>query len=249
MTDAGFKTLFTEISIPAGLSDFQAKQQYAWTTSDGWAYKNSVGVNYGPAATTWNSTSQATILRRGNLYSRSQNDGFKVQKDAGGGQESLYMLEGLSRWMPASVFNGVGFETYLEIESNNRNHQLYLAAYATVFKHRTNTGVRYYGIDLGYSDGPGYSGYRYNAMQSTSSHVNTIRSWGPDWLLQGLLMSFKTATGGTGTTKSDVTVYNLKWGNKYSTNSSSYRVLPLKMRSSSGRDMHAGATNKFISFK
>jgi len=117
------------------------------------------------------------------------------------------------------------------------------------YVNKTGSGQRYYGIDAGYSDAPGHNTYRYDYINSSSSHTSTIRSWGPDWLLQGLLVSFKTATGGTGTTNSSVTLYNLKFGNLYSTHSgSSYRALPLNLRPYSGRNKHADSTNKFVGF-
>jgi len=246
---ANFLVIPTSVSIPTNLTDFKPRYQYAWTASNSWTYKSSTVVNYGPAATTWNSTRQLTVNRANTLYSDQSTNGFKVAVDTNGGQEAVYEMTGSSRWMPASVFNGVGFETKFETWSNNTNHRLYMAAYALHFLNRTSGGQRYYGIDAGYSDAPGHNTYRYDYINSSSSHTSTIRSWGPDWLLQGLLVSFKTATGGTGTTNSSVTLYNLKFGNLYSTHSgSSYRALPLNLRPSSQRNKHADSTNKFVAF-
>jgi len=246
---AGFKVIPTSVSIPTNLTDFKSRFQYAWTASDSWTWKQSVSVNYGPAAEPWNSNTQLDVTRKSDLYNFSDTTGFQVDAESGGGEEGIYEMSGNSRWMPASVFNGMGFETKFQTFSNNTNHRLYMAAYALHFVHRTNTGRRYYGIDAGYNDAPGHNQYRYDYVNSNSTHTSTIRSWGPDWLLQGLLVSFKTATGGTGSTFGRVALYNLKFGNLYSTNSSSYRALPLNLRPYSGRNKHADSTNKFVAFK
>jgi hypothetical protein len=247
-TNKGFDFIHPQIDIYPNLSDFKTVPQVRWTGNN-WYWENSITVGYGPAAGTWNSTTEFPIRHQKDLYTSSQDDGFRVFGDAGLSHESLFLLDTNSRWMPASVFNGVGFETYYYIESNNSNHQVYVGAYGVVFRHRTNSGRRIYGWDTGNSDGPGHSKYRFDRITSTNSAINTIRSWGRDWLLQGLLLSVKTKGSGVGTTQSYLNLYNLKFGSKYSLTSDTYRVHPLALRPYTQRDMHPLEPNKFAYFK
>ena len=191
MTNKAFNFVQPIINIPSDLSTFKQRPQVRWTGND-WAYQNSVVVDYGATAGTWTSTTTFQTPKKSDLYSGSQSNGFRVRAEGYGLQhEGLYMMDTTSRWMPASVFNGVGFETYYYIESSNSNHQLYVGAYGVVFKNRTGSGQRIFGWDTGNTDGPGSNKYRFDRIPSTHSDVATIRRWGADWLLQGLLLASK----------------------------------------------------------
>jgi len=249
MTDKAFNFVRPIIDIPSDLTSFKQRPQVRWT-GNAWEYKNSVTVDYGATAGTWTSTTSFDKRRQADLYTASQNDGLRIYAQGyGAANEGLYMINSNSRWMPASVFAGVGFETYYKIDSSNTNHQIYLGAYGVVFKHRTNSNQLIFGWDTGNTDGPGSDKYRFDRIPSTHPDVATIRRWGSDWLLQGLLVSFKTKKSGTGTTTSYIDLYNLKFGSQYSTNASNYKVHPLALRPYSARDMHTGGTNKFAYFK
>jgi len=249
MTNIGFDFVQPIISIPSDLLTFKQRTQVRWTGND-WAYQSSVVVNYGATAGTWTSTTPFDKRRQADLYTASQNDGLRIYAQGYGAQnEGLWMMNTTSRWMPASVFNGVGFETHYKIDSSNTNHQLYVGAYGVVFKHRTNSGQLIFGWDTGNTDGPGSDKYRFDRIPSTHPDVATIRRWGPDYLLQGLLVSFKTKGSGVGTTNSYIDLYNLKFGSQYSTNASNYKVHPLAIRPYSGRNKHTGGTNTFAGFK
>jgi len=249
MTNIGFNFVQPIIDIPSDLTAFKQRPQVRWTGND-WAFQNSVTVDYGATAGTWTSTTSFQTPKKSDLYSNSQNNGFRVRGEGVGlGHESLYMMETNSRWMPASVFSGVGFETYYYIETANNNHQLYVGAYGVVFKHRTNSNQLIFGWDTGNTDGPGTNKYRFDSIPSTNADVATIRRWGPDWLLQGLLVSFKTKKSGVGTTTSYIDLYNLRFGSQYSVNASNYKVHPLALRPYSGRNKHTGGTNTFVGFK
>ena len=249
MTDKAFNFVQPIIDIPSDLTAFKQRPQVRWTGND-WAFQNSVDVNYGATAGTWKSTTGLETPKKSDLYSSLQSNGFRVRASGFGiAHESLYMMDTTSRWMPASVFNGVGFETYYYTESGNTNHQLYVGAYGVVFKHRTSSVQLIFGWDTGNTDSPGSDKYRFDRIPSTNADVATIRRWGSDYLLQGLLVSFKTKGSGVGTTTSYIDLYNLKFGSQYSTNASNYKVHPLALRPYSARDMHTGGTNKFAYFK
>jgi len=249
MLNIGFDFVQPDINIPTDLTSFKKRPQVRWTAND-WNYQSSVYVGYGATSGTWTSTTNFSTPKKKDLYTSSQNDGLRVRAVGYGNQhEALYMMEGNSRWMPASVFNGVGFETYYYIESSNSNHQIYVGAYGVVFKNRTGTGQRIFGWDTGNSDGPGHDKYRFDRIYTSMSDVNTIRTWGSNWLFQGLLVSIKCKGSGTGTTTSYIDLYNLKVGSKYSLTGSGYKVHPLALRPYSGRNQHPLEENKFAYFK
>ena len=72
-----------------------------------------VNINYGPAAgQTWESNENFEIRRQENMYQPQQGSGFMVYANAATQRQTVFYMNGDSRWMPASVFNGIGFETY-----------------------------------------------------------------------------------------------------------------------------------------
>ena len=243
-----FNVVHPIVEIPSELSTFKRKPQVR-QTGQYWEYKSSVTVNYGTTAGTWTSTTPYTKIHNRDLYSSSQEDGLRIiAMGYGNSNQALYMLNDVSRWMPASVLYGVGFETYHKISSTNSNHQLYLGAYGVVFQHRTGSGQRIYAWDTGRVDGPGSSVYNYDRIRSLDADVSTIRSWGKDWLFQGLLVSIKNKGSGVGTTDSQIDIYNVRVGHKYSLNSDLYRVHPLALRPYTARDMHPTSSSKFAYF-
>jgi hypothetical protein len=247
-TNTNFDFINPIINIPTGLTDFKNTPKVRWTGNN-WEYKTSAQVTHGPASGTWNSDVQFGMTHKKDLYTSSQEDGFRVSASSGTSHETLFMMNDNSRWMPASIFNGVGFETYYYIESSNRNHQVYVAAYGVVFEHRTTSEQRIYGWDTGNTDGPGHSQYRFDRIASSDSSINTIRSWGSNYLFKGILLSTKTKGSGTGTTESYLNLYNFRVGHKYSLNSDLYRVHPLALRPYNARNQHPLETNKFAYFK
>ena len=242
MANIPFKTIPGTIDIPSGLNDFKTKDQVVWTASD-WAKANSpININYGPAAgQTWESDENFEIRRQENMYQPDQTSGFRVFANAAAQRSTVFYMNGDSRWMPASVFNGIGFETFHEHNSGPQDHELYLAEYAVIFRNRTGNGTRYYGWNTGYTSSPGHQKYKFDRIQTSDSHVNEIRAWGSDWLYQGLVVTLRTGdTGSSRTDESYITIYNMKVGSKFSTVGGQYRYLPLKNRSSNNRDGSVG---------
>ena len=242
MANKAFPTLPGTINIPSGLNDFKAEKQVVWTASN-WAKADSaITINYGPAAgQVWESDENFELNRQENMYQTSSNSGLRVYGNAATQRSTVFRMTGNSRWMPASVFNGIGFETLHQNVSGSWQHDLYVAEYAVHFKNRTGNGNRYYGWNTGYSESPGSNGYRFDRIPSTASDINTIRAWGSDWLYQGLVMTFRSKLGTDGTAgQSYITIYNMKVGSKFSTVGGQYRYLPLKNRSASNRDGSVG---------
>ena len=188
-------------------------------------------------------------MRQENVYQPHQTSGFMVFAHAATKQTTIFEMHGNSRWMPASVFNGIGFETFHQHESGPRKHEVYLSDYALCFRNRTGPGYRYYGFSTHYNASPGHEGYRYDRIQTSDDHVEDIRKWGPDWLYQGMVVACRTREDGNRESdKSYVTIYNVKVGHKFSTVGGQYRYLPVKNRSAQYRDGkvdNKGFTNPF----
>ena len=245
MANKAFPTIPGTINIPSGVDNFKTEPQVVWTASD-WTRVQSVSINYGPAAgQTWESNENFEIRRQENIYQPQQGSGFMVYANAATRRSTVFYTNGDSRWMPASVFNGIGFETYHQHNSGPQDHELYLAEYAVIFRSRTGNGTRYYGWNTGYTSSPGHQKYKFDRIQTSDSHVNEIRAWGSDWLYQGLVVTVRTKGGSGKSTESYITIYNMKVGSKFSTVGGQYRYLPLKNRSASNRDGSVG--NKGIS--
>ncbi len=240
MANKAFPTIPGTIEIPSGVEDFKTKRQVVWTASD-WTKAASVSINYGPAAgQIWESDENFEIRRQENIYQPQQGSGFMVFANASNQRSTVFYMNGDSRWMPASVFNGIGFETYHQHNSGSTDHEVYLAEYAVIFRNRTGNGTRYYGWNTGYTSSPGHQKYKFDRIQTSDSHVNEIRAWGSDWLYQGLVVTLRTKGGSGKTTGSYITIYNMKVGSKFSTVGGQYRYLPLKNRSASNRDGSVG---------
>ena len=113
MANKAFPTIPGTINIPSGVEDFKTAIQVVWTASD-WTKANSpININYGPAAgQIWESNENFEIKRQENIYQPQQGSGFMVYANAAAQRQTVFYTNGDSRWMPASVFNGIGFETY-----------------------------------------------------------------------------------------------------------------------------------------
>ena len=249
MTNKAIPTIPGTIEIPDGVEDFKRKQQVVWTGSS-WSRTNGINITDGPLkGEYWGSDDNFTIKRQESMYKPQQTSGFMLFTNATRERVTVYYMNGNSRWMPASVFNGIGFETLHQHNDGNRDHMLYLSDYALCFRHRTSNETRYYGLKTYYSASLGHNTYRFDRIQSSDGHVTEIRKWGPDWLYQGLVVVLKTqAAGNTNWSESYITIYNLKVGSKFSTVGGEYRYLPLKNRAVNYRDGsvgNKGFTNPF----
>lgn len=248
MANKAFKTLPGVVDIPnsQNVEQFKSIIQPRWTGFQ-WRRINAIDITHGPAVGRWNSEAAYSVQREDNPYDPSPDKGFKLYSSSGSAHESVYEMYGNGRHMPASVWNGLGFESKFNRISGNDKHDLYIKKYAASFSHRTNnSSYRFYGWDTGNTNRPS-GGYRFDKIHSSSSFTSDIRSWGPDWLFQGLIIQFGNNTGGSDT-QSEVTVYNLKIGHKYSTVNSSYRYLPLSSRRWEDRNKHPISSERFCSF-
>ena len=239
MANKLFPTIPGRIDITDDRDDFRNQRQVVWTASD-WTRLDGVTINYGPAAGTWYSNENFDLEQQGNMYQFQQDKGLILYAKADRERQTVFQMTGHSRWMPASVFNGIGFETFHQHESGSTNHDVYVAEYALVFRNRTSGSTRSYGVNTGYGMSPGDGKYRYDYIKSSDSHVNTIRSWGSDWLYQGLIMNFRTGGGYITISRSFINVYNVKVGHKFTANISDFRFLPLENRSEANRDGSRG---------
>ena len=241
MTNKAFPTIPGTINIPDKLEDFKKQQQVVWTGSS-WSRTTGITVTDGPAkGDYWGSNDSFSIIHQKSMYNYDRNSGFRVFTHANTEKITVFYMNGNSRWMPASVFNGLGFETYHTHNALSRDHMLYLANYAMIFRHRTSSETRYYGWDTGYTASPGHDTYRFDRIQTSDNHVQEIRGWGSDWLYQGLVVVLKTQNAATtASSESYIHIYNVKVGHKFSTVGGAYRYLPLKNRGADNRDGSAG---------
>ena len=241
MTNQEFPTIPGTIDIPGDLGGFKPKPQVVWTASD-WSYTGGVNITDGPSAGEyWGSNDNFVVNRQENMYQPFPSSGSRFWSRAVTRERTtVFRMEGQSRWMPASVFNGLGFETLHQHNTGSTNHMVYLADYAMCFRHRTGSGKRYYGWGTGYTSATAHNGYRFDRIQTSDYHVKDIRDFGSDWLYQGMVVALRTKGSGTGTTQSYITIYNMKVGSKFTTVDGAYRYLPLKNRGAQYRDGSVG---------
>ena len=232
------KLLPGTIDIPTSskLDQFKQLVQARWTNGL-WKYQPKFTVTHGPAKGDWDSGNYYDIAHTRDMYTNKSSDGLKVSAENGSYHEMNVILYGNSRFMPAKVWNGFGFETYHKQISGSGAHNIYVKRYAAVFCHRTQKdNYRYYGWTSGHGDRP-TGDYRFDSIHSGNSNVSEIRSWGDDWLFEGLVVTFANNNANK-KTKSECTIYNLKIGHKYSTVGGQYRYLPLAIRRYVERDKH-----------
>jgi len=220
------------IDIPSDLGTFKTKQQVVWTGSE-WRTKGSFYPDFGFTGFFKQDPSYSIHYQR-DMYSADVSSGLAIKGDAGNEHKGNYDLHGNGRWMPASVFNGIGFEVN---QANDHKHAIYLRYYALAFASRTSSAWRIYGVDTG-ARNPSKE-FRYIRIASNSGAVNTIRNWGPDWLFQGVILHVWN-NGGTGSGQSWMYVYNMRVGSKMSTLGGQYRMLPAGKRSYSNRNARVG---------
>ena len=125
------KTIAGTIDIPIATNEFKDRDQVVWTGSS-WRTKGTFSPGYGDTSS-WKHDPSYSISRQDTMYSPQQSSGLKLSSSAGNQHEGNYELYGDGRWMPASVFNGVGFEVK---QSSSGRHAIYLKKYALVFANR-----------------------------------------------------------------------------------------------------------------
>ena len=229
------KTLPSTVDIPSDLATFKNKEQAVWTGSS-WRAKSAFTPSHGDTVA-YPHTLSRNVARQDSMYLPQQSTGLKITTSSSSVNSSNYELYGDGRWMPASCFNGLGFEVY---QSEGGFSNLYLQRYALLFAHKTEGNYRFWGVDTGARAAS--QGFRYIRIPSTSSTVNEIRTWGPSFLLQGILLHFFNNSGGSG--GSYIEAYNLKVGHKGSTTGNGYRCIPPAARPYTNRDK----TSSFVSF-
>ena len=248
MANKDFKTLPGTIEIPnsQNVTQFRQIDQARWTGSQ-WRKKGNLVITHG-ATGTWSSADAYRIDRQEDMYTASQSKGLKVYSSSGESHKQNIESYGDGRWMPASVWYGLGFESRHVRTGGNGNHDLYILRYGAVFTHRTSNEYRIYGWNTGNGDRPSGTDYRFDKIHSSMSSTTEIRNWGPDWLFQGIVIGFANGSG-PGSTQSTVEVYNLKVGHRYSLTGSQYRYLPLGTRHFDDRNKHPVTnTQKFVNF-
>ena len=235
MANVPFKTIPGTIDIPNNLTDFKNQTQVVWTGKS-WRTKGSFTPNYGDRPYFEHNPSYSIQYQR-EMYDSSDNTGLNLRGDAGIIHSGNYEQYGDGRWMPASIFNGIGFEVYQESDAK---HAIYLKYYALAFANRDSGSSRTWGIDTG-ARGKSKE-YRYIRVPSSSSIVNSIRNWGPSWLFQGIILHIANA-GGSGSSISNMYVYNMRVGSKMSTLGGQYRYLPAGKRPYNQRNGNGGTMN------
>ena len=230
MADHKIRSLAPELAIPDALSSFKSLPQAIWTGSQ-WRHKGTFTPGYGNRDV-YTRDLDWTIARQDSMYQAAQATGLKLQSDAGKAYGSNIEMYGDGRWMPASVYNGIGFEVY---QSSSHNNAIFLQKFALVFASKTGSGYRIYG---GPYVGSGTANtYKYITFKSSTS-INEIRGWGADWLFQGIILHARTGSG-SGNVVSHMDVYNMRVGHKYN-NSTGCRITPVKTRSYGNRNATTG---------
>ena len=232
MANIPLKTIPGTIDISDRLSDFKTAEQVVWTGNN-WKEKAAFTPSYGDK-NFFGYDPSSTITYQKDMYNSSESTGLAIYCSAGNEHKCNYELHGDSRWMPASIFNGIGFEVK---QADGNKHSIYLKYYALSFAHRDSSAHAVWGVDTGARD-PSAS-HRFINIKSSDSVVSQIRSWGPEWLFQGIILHVWN-NGGTGSSNSNMYVYNMKVGSKMSTIGGAYRYLPAGKRTYPQRDPRRG---------
>lgn len=232
MSNQGIKTAPTIVSIPNDLNTFKQREQLVWSGSNV-RFKDTFTPNYGTKTqqimdgnAAWGAGSVTSV------YDSNQLNGLRVSATSGKTHDANHELHGDGRWMPASFFNGLGFEVY---QSEERQHSIYMNFYTIVFV--SDTGYyRLWGVNP--SDGNNSeprTGYRYIKFNS-SSDLNTIRGWGTSWKFLGLIFHLHTDGGIQAGQDSRIDIYNLKVGHLATHHDGgNYRMIPPYKRPFSSR--------------
>ncbi len=239
MTNIQIKTLGPEISIPTDLAGFKTKPSVVWTSSS-WRDKIAFKTTHGYINEFKNDNSIAPGSGSGNLYSPQETDGIDFTVNSGTLHHGNTETVGACRWMPASVFNGCGFEVH---QSDDHENAIYLRQWAVIFSNRLNEGYRFWGVDCSLNFLP-RKGYRY--LTFPQSEIDSIRKWGSQYVLQGFIFNYRTNSWPGSSRTSSLKIYNVKVGHKFSDINNNYRYLPPSKRSYANRNnVNAGFTDPF----
>lgn len=233
MANQGIKTAPTSVDIPNDLNTFKQRTQLVWSGSNV-RFKSTFTPNYGTKTKqVMDSNAPWSVGSvRSSLYDPQQDNGLTVSVSSGKTHDANHEMFGDGRWMPASFFNGLGFEV---IQNGGSQHSIYLNFYTIVFVSDSGS-YRLWGVNPsdGYNNNP-RDGYRYIKFNSSSDH-NTIRGWGTSWKFLGLIFHLHTDGGIQGGQSSSIGIYNLKVGHLATHHDgSNYRMIPPYKRQYSSR--------------
>ena len=223
------------IDISTNLDTHKNTSQVKWVTKD-WYARTKDDSDLTPThgdTTKWISDPSGNLRSSGNVYSSREDEGMNYFGDAGKQHSQIVeqIRDSRSRWMPANIFNGIGFEVR---QTSSNSHAPYLKKWCLVFDNYERTGIRRYAFDLNKSS-PAVT-YLYLKIPGNSGAAQEIRSWGNEWLLRGIACYMYQNSGGTGSGTGNIYVYNLKVGHKYGTLGGQYRMIPAGLRSHSERN-------------
>ena len=242
MSNVAINTVPTEITIPNSLTDFKNRAQVVWTGSSVKA-KATYTPSHGTTTRQNNDSAWGQGSVSQGIYQPNGNNGWVLTVTSGKSYNQNHEFHGDGRWMPASMFNGCGFEIH---QNSSSTHALYLKFYSIIF-HSDTGSWRQWGVNPndGYNSGP-RSGYRYLRFNA-SSDINTIRGWGNTWKLYGFILTVHTDGGIQAGNTSTIKAFNFKVGHKGSNHSSNYRMVPAKKRSMANRNnTQVGFSNPFV---
>ena len=239
MANKKIQSIGSEISIPSDLEEFKYRPQVVWTGSS-WRDKEAFYTTDGYISEFQHDGSISPGSGSGNLYTANEADGIDFLIKSNNSQHGNTETIGDSRWMPATIFNGCGFEVH---QSHGNVNSMYLQKWCLAFSHRhDNTFHRTWGVNTN-ATAP-YAGYRY--IKLPDSDISGIRNMGKDWLLQGLIFNYRTNFGFGTDINSGLRIYNLRVGHKFSDVNNNYRYIPCKRRSYTDRNIvNAGFTDPF----
>jgi len=252
MTNHKIHTISGQIDIPSSSSGFNALDQVVWSGSS---------VRDRPTFTPSNGDttvhendgqlSGGTPAAAVGLYNPDMAYGLEFFRHIGKKHSINLETYGNGRWIPASCFNGCGFEVDYQFPPNvsdgTNSLALKIARYALCFSHRTNDSwFQNYSINIPLADRSAKVGTRYYSLPSNDHRVQEIRALGKDYLFQGFSFNL-TSDGGPGDIDSRVTIFNVKVGHKFSTVGPEYRMIPLRKRAYGHRNRdNEGFTDPFV---
>ena len=206
-----------------------------WTDGMKSATKGAVTPTYGVKTNMPSSNSYGAGNVIESVWQDNGNKGFRIdQLNSSAGQGNIEIgFDSKARWMTAGMFNGLAFELH---SSQGGASAMYVTQYALIFVNAGVENYRFFGNTLndGYNNGP-HLGYRL-ADFNNETYINEIRSWGRDWLLQGIVLNIQNAHETTGPA-TIVKFWNLKIYHKcVGSTSANHRIFTPKLRSFSNRN-------------
>ena len=237
MANKPFRMVNTYIDPTTNVETFKGKDNIIWINQQR-AKRSAITPTHGWRQNFYTDGAYGTGSLN-NFFTPKKEEGLRWVNNTIGNKHQELIEIGLTgnnaRWLPASMFNGFGFEVY---QASNAKHALYYAGCALVFYNGSN--YRTYGVQP--QDGRGdavFKGYRYIYLNN-SSKINEIRNWGSSYKLTGVYLWMRNEGGGGSDSGVSIYMYNFKVHHKSPIAANNLKMIPAGKRPWSQRNANSG---------